>query len=211
MSPLYRSPSGNDEPERAERSLGLLLADLASDQPEVRRGAVQVLSDMPEDLSEVLPALVRRVGAETDALVRTTLCAQLARHDRVEVVDGLIPHLASNDAGLRNAVSEVLSKTPASTALRIPQLLSDPDPDVRILTVMLLTGLRLTEVEGWLIQLIQGDGDPLVVAAAMGELIALAGARCEPVLRSARQRFPDDPFISFMTAESCTGVESARR
>ena len=206
MSPLSRSAGDHDRPERSQRPLEPLLADLAGGEPEARRAAVQALADRPD----ALPALVHRVGIETDPGVRNALCTQLARHDRPEVVDGLLPHLASDDAALRNAVTQVLSMLPVSCALRVPQLLADPDPDVRILTVMTLGGLRLDQVEDWLTQLVRDDTDPRVVGAAMAELAELAGARGAPVLEAAGHRFPADPFIQFIATQSRARMDSAR-
>jgi HEAT repeat protein len=205
MSPLRKSPNGSEpgrpEPE-PERTLDLLLADLEAGDPEVRRQAVAAVTDRPE----ALPTMIRRVGSEPDRLVREALCSQLARHDLPAVVDGLIEHLASDDAGLRNAVAEVLAKTPTSTAPRVPELLIHPDPDVRILTVMLLAGLRLPDVEAWLTQLVRTDPLPNVVSAAIGELVALVGPGCEPTLHAAAERFPDDPFIGFAVSQALTAL-----
>ena len=198
------APNGIDPP--GERDLDALLAQLVADDPERRRHAVIDLADA----DGALPALLGRVGVETDRSVREAICTQLARHDVPLVVDSLVAHLASDDAGLRNAVAEVLAKTPRSTAARVPQLLADPDPDVRILTVMVLGTLRLAEVEGWLADLARSDEHPNVVAAAIGELTAIAGDRCEPVLNAVRRRFPDDPFIAFAVNRALSDLDAGR-
>jgi HEAT repeat protein len=184
-----------------------LLAQLADGDPERRRRAVLDLAERPE----ALPALVRQLGVEPDRVVRDAICTQLARHDLPAVVDGLIEYLASDDAGLRNAVAGVLSMTPAATSRRVPELLVDPDPDVRILTVMVLGALRLPEVEGWLADLVATDQHANVVSAAIGELAPIAGGRCEAALLAARQRFPDDPYIGFMVTRALAGPNSRRQ
>jgi hypothetical protein len=196
-------------PEGAESELplGSLITALADDDPELRRRAVLELGDRPEGL----PVLVRRVGSEPDRTVRAALCTQLARHDVSEVVDGLIEHLGSDDAGLRVAVAGVLSRTPIATSSRIPELLVDPDPDVRILTVMVLAGLRSSGVEGWLTGLVRTDPNPNVTAAAIGELAALVGPACEASLRVALDRFPDDPFIAFSVERALTALDREPR
>jgi hypothetical protein len=150
---------------------------------------------------------VARLGVEADQRVRDALCTQLARYDLPEVVDGVIEHLACDDAGLRNAVAELLAKTPKATARRVPALLADPDPDVRILTVMVLSSLRLAEVEEWLTGLVRNDPDPNVVSAAIGELVALIGAESEQLLYAARDRFPTDPFITFSVTRALTALD----
>jgi HEAT repeat protein len=212
MSPLRKSlaPAPGEVPGQSrrvvERSLDVLLAALVDDDPESRRRAVLDLSDRVDALS----ALVARLGVETDLTVREALCTQLARHDRPEVVDGVIEHLASDDAGLRNAVAELLAKTPTATARRLPALLADPDPDVRILTVTVLGSLRLAEVEEWLTGLVRTDPDPNVVSAAIGELVPLVGARSEQVMYAARDRFPTDPFITFSVTRALTALDRER-
>ncbi|WP_285598171.1 HEAT repeat domain-containing protein [Kineosporia sp. NBRC 101731] len=124
-----------------------------------------------------------------------------------EVVESLIHHLSSDDAGFRMAVVEVLSRTTTATARRIPQLLHDPDPDIRILTVMVLSCLRTTQVSQWLGELVREDTNQRVVAAAIGELAALEGPGCLPVLYAARTRFPADPFIAFSVDQAAMMLE----
>jgi hypothetical protein len=212
MSPLRKSlaPAPGEVPEQSSHivalSLDMRLAALADDDPERRRRAVLDLADVVV----ALPALAMRLGVETDLTVRDALCAQLARHDRPEVVDGVIEYLASDDAGLRNAVAEVLAKTPKATAVRLPALLADPDPDVRILTVMVLGSLRLAEVQQWLSGLVVSDPDPNVVSAAIGELVPLIGTRSEQLLCQARDRFPTDPFITFSVTRALCALDRER-
>jgi len=213
MTPLRKtsSPALAGVPEQGrrpvQRTVDALLDQLADIDPEHRRRAVLDLTGVPE----ALPALVHLLGVEADRTVRDALCAQLARYDLPEVVDGLIGHLASDDAGLRTAVAGVLAHTPNSTAERVPELLADPDPDVRILTVMVLGELRLAAVEGWLIGLVSSDPDPNVVAAAICELVPLMGVRCEQALCAARDRFPHDPFITFSVTRALTVLDRERR
>jgi HEAT repeat protein len=197
MSPLRVSPAVPGAPgadrRTVERTVEGLLGQLEHADAEVRRRAVLDLADRPEAWS----ALVDRVGHEPDPTVRSAICTQLARHDVPAVVDGLVRYLASDHAAVRNAVAGVLARTPVSTARRMPDLLADPDPDVRILTVTVLGALRTPDVEDWLAGLVSDDPHPNVVSTAIGELVSIAGDRCRPALLAARERFPDDPFIAF--------------
>jgi len=216
MSPLRKARPDDGPEDRPDaspgpgepdgRPLDAVLAELTGDDPELRRRAVLLLADRPG----ALPALIARVGVEPDRTVLEALCTQLARHDRPEVVDGLVRHLASDDAGLRTVVVDVLARTPTATARRIPQLMADPDPDVRILTVMMLGQLRLAEVEGWLAELVRTDPHPNVVSAAIGELALLAGERSEADLDAARARFPADPFIAFAVTRALAAADRGR-
>jgi len=212
MSPLRKSPvdvvdgTGPDEPGRDEL-LPVLLAGLVDGDPERRRRAVLALSDEPA----ALPHLIDRVGSESDPAVREALCAHLARLDDPAVVDGLAGLLASDDAGLRIAAAGVLQQNRTATEARVPGWLADADRDVRILTVMVLAGLRSPHVERWLTDLVEHDPDPNVTASAIDELAALVGSSCHAVVLSARARFPDDPFIDFVVTRAMAAPDREPR
>jgi len=196
MAPLRRpAPDPVAEPEPVP-VVGTA-ARLADPDPEVRRRAAMALGGDPA----AVPTLVARVGVEGDPTVREALCNQLARHDVPAVVDGLIGYLAGEDVALRNAVVDVLARTPTATAHRVPELLRDPDPDVRMFTVVILGSLRLPAVEGWLTEIAARDEDANVVAGALGELLSLSGDGGVPAVRAAQERFPDDPFITFLSQQ----------
>ena len=212
MSPLRKSEvdevdgAGPDGPGR-DQPLPDRLARLVDGDPDRRRRAVLALSDEPA----ALPHLIARVGLEPDPAVREALCAHLAGHDDPAVVDGLAGLLASDDAGLRIAVAGVLQQTRTATQARMPEWLADPDRDVRLLVVMVLAGLRSPQVEGWLTDLVEHDPDPNVTAAAIDELAGLVRAPCRAALRSARARFPDDPFIDFVVTRAMAAPDRERR
>jgi hypothetical protein len=207
MSPLRQARSGETThpPDTAgpdPRSVDGWIAALADQDVDVRRQAVLALAEIPA----AIPALVARVGIEVDATVRETVCTQLSRHDVPEVVDGLLDHLSSDDAGLRTAVVEVLSRTPHATRRRIPELLAHPDADVRILTVMVLAALDLDEVGDWLATVIATDSHPNVVSAAVDGVAERGEPRGGESLRVAQERFPDDPFIAFTVGRALRTV-----
>jgi CheY-like chemotaxis protein len=189
---------------------GELLHALGDPDPGVRGAAVLALADV----EAAVGSFVLRMAVETDAQVRAALVAQLVRHDRPDVVDGLVGHLLSDDAALRVDVVHVLSRTTVSTVERMPQWLADPDPDLRILAVMVLAELDHPSVIGWLSRLVREDTHANVVAAAVAELVVRAGPACAADVRAAAARFPDDPFITFFPGQGSEGprrgtVESA--
>ncbi|MBI4943245.1 MAG: response regulator [Actinobacteria bacterium] len=189
---------------------GELLHALGDPDPGVRSAAVLALADV----EAAVGSFVLRMAVETDSQVRAALVAQLVRHDRPEVVDGLVGHLLSDDAALRVDVVHVLSRTTSSTVARMPQWLADPDPDLRILAVMVLAELDHPSVIGWLSRLVREDEHANVVAAAVAELVVRAGPACAADVRAAAARFPDDPFITFFPGQGSEGprrgtVESA--
>jgi two-component system chemotaxis response regulator CheY len=180
---------------------GELLHALGDPDPAVRTAAVLALADV----EAAVASFVLRMAVETDVQVRAALVAQLVRHDRPDVVDGLVGHLLSDDAALRVDVVHVLARTAGSTLERMPQWLADPDPDLRILAVMVLAELDHPSVIGWLSRLVREDGHANVVAAAVAELVVRAGPACAADVRAAAARFPDDPFITFFPGQGSGG------
>ena len=209
MTPFRAAPA--DDPShavlapRAGGEFSDWLDALAGPDPDRRRLAATspgaLVDGLGEDGAELpdaaVSALLRQVAVETDPAVRQAICTQLARHDQLEVVDGLVEHLAGHDAGLRTAVVDVLSRTTTSTLRRMPQLLTHPEPDVRILVVAVMAAMPPNEVTGSLLQLVRDDPHPNVVAAALAELAQRPGAAHLADLRAARERFPQDPFVAF--------------
>lgn len=171
----------------------VLERQLESLEPERRREAALVL----DGVAEAVPALLDRLDVETEPAVRDAILTTLEGHDTPAVAARLARHLASEDTGLRTAVVEALAAMPGSAPALMPDLLADPDHDVRVLTAMILADLRHAEAESWLVAMISGDSHPNVVTAAIDALLPSARAEHAPLLRQAMQRFPDDPFLRF--------------
>ena len=179
------------EPQPAEERPG---QPLDSPDPERRRKAALCL----DGVAEAVPALFDRLAVETEPAVRDALLTPLAGQDTDAVAIGLAGHLASEDPGLRTAVAEAMAAMPESVPVLMPDLLTDPDHDVRILTVMVLANLQHSEVDSWLVAMIRDDPHPNVVTAAIGALLPSAGAEHATLLQDALRRFPDDPFLCFI-------------
>lgn len=170
-----------------------LIESLSDPTADVRRRAALDLAGA----AEAIPALLGRVGPEPDRAVREAVLTVLAAQDVDAVVWGLLPNLASDDATLRNAVVEVLRTMPLAMPAHVGALLASPDSDVRVLTVMILAGLRVPEVAGWLAGVVRTDDHPNVVAAALAELLETGGDEVVELARGAAIRFPADPFLQF--------------
>jgi len=204
---LEGAGAGEGQPDRRHRRRDVpgLVAGLNAADPETRRRAAVDLADEPDGV----PALVARVGVERDPAVRDTVLTQLARLDSPEVATGLVPHLGSDDAGLRNAVVVAMAQMPRSVPPLVPGLLADPDPDVRILTIMMMAGLRVAELEGWLVGVLEHDTHTNVVASAVSELVPIAGPEAVDVLEAVPARFPDDPFLAFTVRAALARLRGA--
>jgi HEAT repeat protein len=170
-------------------------AALSSPDPEQRRAAAVLLIDA-DDAKQLI---AERVAVEQDVVVREAMLTALVGSHDVAAARALAQLLRVEDAALRNAVVDTLGQMPA-TAEIIEELLANQDPDVRVLTVMLLSSLRSHAVPQWLLEVVQRDTDANVVGAALGELAEVGDATMISVFERVPARFPGDPFIAFSAA-----------
>src|ERR1700744_3670744 len=95
-----------------------------------RWGAARSAATLPGGVE----ALGAALGTETDARVRIAILTSLARVASPASVDAVLPSLRSDDAGLRTGALDALRAMPHAVLPRLPDLLSDTDTDVRILS-----------------------------------------------------------------------------
>ncbi|GIF18398.1 HEAT repeat protein [Actinoplanes tereljensis] len=181
------------EPELPVVSPEDLIRQLDDPDREARRAAALGL----EGVADAVEALLDRIGVEQVPAVRDAMLTTLAVHDTDRVAAGLAVHLASDDAGLRTAAAEALATMPISVPALVPRLLEDPDPDVRVMTAIVLADLPHPESLTWLAVLIKDDPHPNVVATAIDALLPSLGPEHRELLEGAVRRFPDDPFLRF--------------
>jgi HEAT repeat protein len=181
------------EPREYPRDIEGLSAQLVDADPGVRRWAARDLALHPASA----PRLCARLADEPDASVRAVLFSSVARLGGTAVVEGLLPLMRSEDAGLRNGAIEVLAGLPDAVAPRIESLLRDTDSDVRIFTVNLLGNLPHARVPQWLAQVLAAESEPNVVGAAIEVLAEVGNRELAAPLRATRARFADDPYIAF--------------
>jgi HEAT repeat protein len=168
---------------------------LSSPDPEQRRAAAILLIDA-DDAKQLI---AERVAVEQDVVVREAMLTALVGSHDVGAARTLAQLLRGEDAALRNAVVDTLGQMPASAEI-IEELLGDQDPDVRQLSVMLLSSLRSPEVPQWLLEVVRRDTHANVVGAALGELAEVGDATMISVFERVPARFPGDPFIAFGAA-----------
>jgi HEAT repeat protein len=188
----------NTEPQAQEPtpdppSVDTLMTQLDDPEPECRREAALSL----DGVTDAVPALLQRVGVETELTVRDAVLTTLAAHDTDEVARALAGYLASDDAALRTSAAEAMATMPDSAPALMPALIADPDHDVRVMTAMVLADLPHPGSTSWLATMISEDSHPNVVTAAIDALLPMAGAEHIALLEAAMWRFPDDPFLRF--------------
>jgi HEAT repeat protein len=174
----------------------MLIAALGDPDPDRRRASALGLGGV----ADAVPALLDRVGVEAEPTVRDAVLTTLAAYDNYPVAAGLVGHLASDDASCRTAVARALSEMPEAVPTLMPQLLIDPDHDIRIMTAMVLADLRHEKAPAWLTEMIRNDAHPNVVSAAIDAFLPYD----VPLLEQVRARFPTDPFLAFTIEAALT-------
>ncbi len=176
-----------------KRDFAGLIAELDSDNPTSRRWAVRDLAHT----HEACPELVARLSIESDASVRTAILSALAHLGGEIAISGVVNCLRSEDAALRNEAIEVLKEVPNEVESIIESLLNDADSDVRIFTVNILESLRHSNVEKWLISVIEKDPHINVCATALDLLSEVGSEQAIPAIKELKNRFAEEPYICF--------------
>ncbi len=173
------------------------LADLAvqlrSAEPTLRRQAARDLSL----ISEGIPILCEHLEHEPAVSVRSVIMTSLIQSRSRAVVEGLIRYLRSENTALRNEAIEALQDMPEEIAPYMDRLLSDPESDVRIFAVNILSVLPDARAPEWLQKVILEDPHVNVCAAAVDCLAEVGTPNSIAALKQLRLRFGDHPFMIF--------------
>lgn len=178
---------------QGSRDLAGLTQSLCCDDPFRRRWAARDLSAFPT----AVDALLQQLQVELDREVRAAIFTTLSQFDNLSAAKGLINFLHSEDVELRNSAIDALKLMPAAISPLMDDLLQDPSADVRILAVNVLESLRHSQVEPWLIRVIEQDSHVNVCATAV-DLLSEVGtqAAVQPLLK-LKSRFTAEPFMHF--------------
>jgi HEAT repeat protein len=195
MALVRRTAAPIPEPERDNTPRGQeqWLADLASDDTSMRRRAAQALARMPDAVAVICAHL----ADERSLSVRSIILTGLIVHKSPAVVRGLLPLLGSEDANLRNGAIEALQQMPDEVAPHVEEMLTDPNSDVRIFAVDVLSALPHPMVPEWLRRVVTLDPHVNVCAAALDALAEAGQPDVIPALEKLANRFADVAFIRF--------------
>lgn len=180
---------------RYPRTFAGLCAQLNDDSPDIRRWAAR---DLVEH-AEASVVLLSHLKIESDPKVREALLFGLTLTGDEIAVAGLVECLRSEDAMTRNEAIEAMKQLPDRIAPIMSELLNDNDSDVRIFAVNILESLRHSDVEKWLVQVLENDDHVNVISTAvdlLGEVGTEFGATA---IESIRERFPMEPYLQFAT------------
>jgi len=188
------NPAGGGEGPRAEAgSLAALLAALAASDASERRAAARALADHPAAAA----ALCDQLEAERAPSVRAMILTSLIRMASPAVAGRLAALLRSEDAALRNGAIEALREMPEAIGPHVDALLADPDDDVRLFAVNILSEVSHVQAPDWLVGVIRHEPHPNVCAAAVDGLAEIGTLAAIPDLEALRDRFPGDAFMAF--------------
>lgn len=135
------------------------------------------------------------LGTEKDPRAREALLAALLAIADPSTAAALARHLRSEDAGLRNTCIEALQSMPAAAGSVLPGLLSDPDPDVRLLATEIVRTQPTGPANEWLAGLLDVETHPNVCGAAVEVLAEVGTPDAIPALLAARTRFASEAFL----------------
>ncbi|MEI6387303.1 MAG: HEAT repeat domain-containing protein [Spirochaetota bacterium] len=185
-------PLTEDE-RKGSRGCADLIASLEDPNPTARRWAARDLLSCPE----ALPALVARLRNEVDISVREVILTSIISLGDPASMAGLVECLRSEDPCLRNEAIEAMKQLPDEVAPIMGSLLSDPDPDLRIFSINILESLRHSQVETWLVEVIEKDPVVNVCGTAVDLLAEVGSSFSIGALERLRDRFPEEPYIQF--------------
>ena len=86
---------------------------------------------------------------------------------------------------------------PQAAEASMLMLLSDDDPDVRLLSCELARAMNNSEAARLLCEVLERDSEANVCAAAVDVLAEIADENALPALSRCATRFPNDPFLAF--------------
>ncbi len=197
MALIRRASEPTNDDRRADtRDPEGLLRQLCSDDAESRRRAALDLNGDPA----AVPVLLAAWADEPDPAAREAMLTTLTGHDRPDIGQALAVELRRKDAGLRNAAVKALQDMPVAVSAVIEELLADPDSDVRILAVMVLSAVPHPDVPRWLRPVVEDDVAANVVAAAVDVAVTLGEENAAEFAAIGVRRFPTDPYLTFLSA-----------
>jgi HEAT repeat protein len=147
--------------------------------------------------------LARALAAEKEPRVREAIFTSLARFRNAESIEVLIAHLRSDDPTLRTGALDALVTMPDAVVPKLQSLLSDPDPDIRLLVCEVVRAMQGSDATALLCALLETEPEVNVCAAAIDVLTEIGGPEALPVLARCAKRFVGDAFLAF-------SIEAAR-
>ena len=190
--PLIRKDSSSPsapQPVAAPSDARRLTAGSASG----RRAAARALGATADEIA----ALGEALASEADPHVRGAILTSLVLHAGPGSVAAILPHLRSDNSGLRTGALDALRAMPDAVEPQLDALLSDADPDVRLLACEIVRGLAPDRATPLLAALLERETEVNVCASAVEVLAETGGPDALPALARCADRFSNEPFLVF--------------
>jgi len=181
------------EKPKPERDRDALLTALESSDAAGRRQAAREIVRCPDAAS----LLVSHLEREEDVAVREVIFAALVRLNNPSALSGLVDCLHSEDAALRNEAIETFKQMGREVDPTLKSLLADPDPDLRIFAVNILSSSQHPDLESWLVKVIEQDSHVNVCATAVDLLCEVGTEAAIDSLVRLKARFAAEAYIQF--------------
>jgi HEAT repeat protein len=201
--PLVRKPTQTTA--QPKTSAGEILKALESPISDERWAAARAAVEIESSTD----ALGAALAAETDPRVREAIFTSLARIGTRESVGKILPLLRSNEAASRMGALDALRSSIDATRELLPELLSDPDADVRISSCELVRSLPSDEGTRRLCAVLSREQDINVCAAAIEVLAEVGNQEALAALSACGQRFAHVPFLSFAVKVATDRITAA--
>jgi len=182
--PLIRKDSN---PQVAPAAAG----GLTSPSSEERWTAARALTG-----PEATAPLAQALATEEDPRVREAILTSLARIGTPQSAAAILPSIRSDDAAVRTSALDALRAIPQA-ATHVSALLTDADPDVRLLATDLVREMDPAAAIPMLCELIDREDEANVCAAAVEVLTEIGDESAAPALKRCAARCPDDGFLGF--------------
>ena len=189
--PLVRKPADRSATPTPESSGALKV--LVSGNEEERWAAARSAAEVAGG-ADALAAAARQ---EESPRVREAIFTSLARIGTPASADHLLALLRSDNANLRTGALDALRMMPGAVREFLPRLLSDPDVDIRVLTCELTRSLSSDDATYLLSNLLAGEQDVNVCAAAIDVLAEVGNRDALPALAECTRRFHQNAFLTF--------------
>ena len=203
--PLVRKPSGPPA-SPPSRPPAFEVQALTGGNDDERWTAARAAASHPEAVAALASALPQ----EREPRVRGAIFNSLARIASPESAAALLPYLRSNEASLRTGAIDALRSMPAVLAPHLPGLLTDTDPDVRLLSCELVREQPEAEANRLLASMLEREPEANVCAAALEVACEIGGPELLEALARCEGRFAADPFLGFSVGVARERIEAQR-
>jgi HEAT repeat protein len=152
--------------------------------------------------ANAVPLLVGALRAEQAPEVREAIFTSLVLIRSKEAAAAVASIIRSDDAQLRTGALDALGAMMDVGQPLLPALLSDPDPDVRLLACELVRPLDPHDGTELLRALLETEQLPNVCGAAVDVLSEVGVSTAVDVLQRCAMRFEGDPYLSFALSDA---------